>query len=201
MINDLESVVEHIDEILDSQSNSRILQQDCSWLDEILDDLIKIGNDTSAKSNIAEMAELITSVNVNLCTKKELENLKDDKDILNDIICELKGQIGESCVSDTSRSTDDAATHNEMLSTEEATRVTTYFSTTFPITTLTLEMISKTLKIISSTKLTSTTENDSIQSKTKMSLSGNQYTTIFVEETTTSMEVTSQIPIIITLIP
>ena len=131
MIEALESVTTYIDTLLTSlqRRNWRSTDQDCTWLDEKLDDLIDIGDDTSQKSNITEISSSITSAEIDSCTAEELVNLKEDKELLDDIVCDLKKQIGEACATDAPASTQQTTILSTTVLTTVSTRKTSMLST------------------------------------------------------------------------
>ena len=131
MIEALESVTTYIDTLLTSlqRRNWRSTDQDCTWLDEKLDDLIDIGDDTSQKSNITEISSTITSAEIDSCTAEEMVNLKEDKELLDDIVCDLKKQIGEACTTDAPASTQQTTILSTTALTTESTRNITMVST------------------------------------------------------------------------
>ena len=131
MIDALDSVSTYIDTLISSlqRRKRRSADLDCTWLDEKLDDLIGIGNDTSQKSNITEMSSTITSADIDSCTAEELVNLKEDKELIDDIVCDLKQQIGEACTTDAPASTQATSTLLTTVLTSASTRITTMEST------------------------------------------------------------------------
>ena len=131
MIEALESVTTYIDTLLTSlqRRNWRSMDQDCTWLDEKLDDLIDIGDDTSQKSNITEISSTITSAEIDSCTAEEMVNLKEDKELLDDIVCDLKKQIGEACTTDAPASTQQTTILSTTVLTTASTLQTSITST------------------------------------------------------------------------
>ena len=131
MIEALESVTTYIDTLLTSlqRRNWRSTDQDCTWLDEKLDDLIDIGDDTSQKSNITEISSTITSAEIDSCTAEEMVNLKEDKELLDDIVCDLKKQIGEACTTDAPASTQQTTILSTTVLTTASTLQTSITST------------------------------------------------------------------------
>ena len=130
MIENLESVVTFIDEVISNFTNSlsrrnRAAYGSCTWLDENLDRLIAIGNDTSKKSEIYQIDNNITEAHIDIssCNQTHIDALKNDRVQLYQIICHLKERIGLSCP-------------------------TTYFSTTLIATTIT-SMVSTPMKTTS----------------------------------------------------
>ena len=106
MIVKLQSVVTHIDEVIENFTNSRdskvrAVYGSCSWLDENLDRLIEIGNDTSKKTEIYQIENDITEVQIDMssCSQTHINALKEHKVNLYQIICHMKERIGMSCAS------------------------------------------------------------------------------------------------------
>ena len=133
MIENLESVVTYIDQVISNFTNSlnrrnRAAYGTCSWLDENLDRLIAIGNDTSKKSEIYQIDNNITEAHIDIssCNQTHIDALKTDRVLLYQIICHLKERIGLSCP-------------------------TTYFSTTSIATTTITSMVSTPMKTTSTT--------------------------------------------------
>ena len=99
MVTALESVTTFVSNLVTQLGGrkKRTEEQDCAWLDDILDDLIEIAADTSKKSEIVSFAALITSAEIDSCTAEELQILKEDVLELESIVCDLKEEMGEPC--------------------------------------------------------------------------------------------------------
>ena len=101
MIASLESVVEHIDKVI--SNFTRLVERRttrCSELLQNTDRLIEIGNITASKDEIFELSDDITgaAINISSCNIIQIEELKEDKIKLNQIICHLKERIGLYCL-------------------------------------------------------------------------------------------------------
>ena len=93
----LESVTTHVTSLVTQLGGRKRAVQDCAWLDSKLDELIEIADNTAKKSEIVELAAIITAAEIETCTAEELQNLIDDVELLESIICDLKQQMGQSC--------------------------------------------------------------------------------------------------------
>ena len=131
MIENLESVVTFIDEVISNFTNSlsrrnRAAYGSCTWLDENLDRLIAIGNDTSKKSEIYQIDNNITEAHIDIssCNQTHIDALKNDRVQLYQIICHLKERIGLSCPTTYFSTTSFATTITSMVSTPMKTTST-----------------------------------------------------------------------------
>ena len=102
----LESLISSLESLISSftgrsPQHYRTTYKTCSQLNENLDTLIEMANDTAHKSTIYKMRRKIMSevMDMESCDETHMENIKEYQLQLCRIVCKLKELLGEECLS------------------------------------------------------------------------------------------------------